>query len=68
MTKYHPIGMKIKLNKLLNLTNREVELIKMIRMVEGDEYQPLVRKMWSHYLDEMEKFHIDTSFIRSKRL
>ena len=66
MAKYHPIGInKINPNKLINLSNKEVELIKMIRKVEGDEYSRLLIKMWNHYFNEMEKFHLDTSFIKS---
>ena len=65
--KYHPIGMNIVKSKLLNLSSREVELIRMVRKIEGDEYQPLVRKMWNHYLNEMEKYKLDTSFVKSER-
>lgn len=67
MAKYHPIGFnKIDPSRLLNLSNKEVELIKMIRKVEGDEYPVVMKKAWSYYLNEMEKFKIDTSFVKTK--
>lgn len=67
MTKYHPIGMKVTPNKIVNLSNREVELIKMMRKVEGQDYYPLIKRMWDNYMTEMEVLKIDTDFISENR-
>lgn len=68
MAQYHPIGEKVRADQLINLNKREVELIKMIRKVEGSEYIPLMHKMWKHYYSQMELLKIDTSFVKSKQL
>lgn len=68
MAKYHPIGKPVKASELINLSKREVELIRMIRKVEGDEYTPLMHKMWRHYHSQMELLKIDTSFIKTKEI
>lgn len=68
MAKYHPIGVPVKPSQIIKLSDREVELIRMMRRVEGEEYHPLIRQMWKDYYSQMELLKIDTTFIKTKIL